>query len=177
MSTFFDKLRDHIAGAIKPHPQQSIKEITMSPVAEVQPSLGGPSNTAAPIPWTPDVTAFPTPPLTLSEGLMRSTLAAMQPTPVPQPAQPQATTDAVSAMAAQVNAYLPAVVAGVHIAQTVTSASNEAKKQAVIDSVLEFSQVAEGIPIPQVALIALLVNQTVSILKALGIFGHKKAVA
>jgi hypothetical protein len=81
---------------------------------------------------------------------------------------------AVTAIDHTIATYAPAVIAGVQAAEQST-ASGEDKKQAVIDAIIAGSQVAEGIPIPQVAAIGGLIDLVVSIFNALGLFRHKKA--
>lgn len=70
--------------------------------------------------------------------------------------------------------YAPQVLAGVTaIEKTAAELPGETKKQIVINSVLAGAHVAEGIPIPQVAGIAALVDLFVSILKTSGFFKGK----
>jgi len=70
--------------------------------------------------------------------------------------------------------YAPAVLAGVQAAE-VSGASGSAKAQAVIDGIMTGAGAlaqTQGIP-PSVSGIAALVNLTVSILNALGVFRKK----
>lgn len=72
-------------------------------------------------------------------------------------------------------AYAPAVLAGVQAAETAGGSGHD-KLNAVVNGIIAGSQTLESAPSPTVAGIAALVNLTVSILNALGIF-KKKAVA
>lgn len=80
----------------------------------------------------------------------------------------------IAAITTQTLTYTPAVIAGVQAAET-SLASGPSKQQAVINAILAGSQAAEGVPNPNVAAIAALVNLTVSIFNALGLFKHKAA--
>jgi len=73
-------------------------------------------------------------------------------------------------------AYAPAVLAGVQAAET-SNAAGSAKAQAVIDGIIAGSAAASGVASPTVAGISALVNLTVSILNALGVFSHKPKAA
>lgn len=85
-------------------------------------------------------------------------------------------TSTVNAITANEIAYAPAVLAGVQVAET-SSASGASKAQAVINGIISGSLALESAPQPSVAGIAALVNLTVNILNALGIFSHKAAPA
>jgi hypothetical protein len=73
--------------------------------------------------------------------------------------------------------YLPAVLAGVQVAEA-SQASGADKAQAVVDAVIAGSGAVAQIPgaPPQVAAVSGLVNLAVSILNALGVFKHKAVV-
>lgn len=68
--------------------------------------------------------------------------------------------------------YTPAVIAGVQAAEA-SSADGATKQEAVVNAILAGSQAVESVPNPNVAGIAALVNLTISILNALGLFKHK----
>ncbi len=75
----------------------------------------------------------------------------------------------------QVLTYAPAVIAGVQAAES-TGAPGQTKFQAVLAGILAGSQVAEGIPIPNVQGVAALINLSVFIINAIGAFRHKAPV-
>lgn len=72
--------------------------------------------------------------------------------------------------------YAPAVLAGVQVAEAAgVNATGAEKAQAVLNGILEGSQVLATTPTvpPSVAGIAALINLSVSIINAFGLFGHK----
>ncbi len=78
----------------------------------------------------------------------------------------------VNDITSQIVTYTPAVAAAVQAAE-MTGASGQSKKQAVLNAIQAGSQLAAGVPQPQVAAISSLVNLVVSIFNALGVFSHK----
>jgi hypothetical protein len=71
--------------------------------------------------------------------------------------------------------YAPAIILGVQAAEAAgvaTGATGDQKAAAVLAGILAGARVAEGIPVPQVAAIAGLIDLTVSIFNALGVFNH-----
>lgn len=68
--------------------------------------------------------------------------------------------------------YAPAVLAGVLAAEQSTQPGTS-KAQAVVNGIIAASAAGAQVPQPTVAGISELVNLTVSILNALGVFSHK----
>jgi hypothetical protein len=78
----------------------------------------------------------------------------------------------------QAATYAPAAIVGIQAAEAAglaTGATGQQKAQAVLDGILAGARVAEGVPVPQVAAIAGLIDLCVSIFNALGVFNHHTA--
>lgn len=78
----------------------------------------------------------------------------------------------VAAINTQTLAFLPSVLAGVHAAEQ-SNADGATKSQAVVNAIIAGSGSLAAGSNPDVVGIAALVNLTVSILNALGVFKHK----
>lgn len=69
--------------------------------------------------------------------------------------------------------YLPVTLTAVLATETAAHAQAGATKlQNVVNAVMAGTQVAEGVPVPQVAAIAGLANLLVTLLNSFGIFNH-----
>jgi hypothetical protein len=82
----------------------------------------------------------------------------------------------IGTISTQTLTYAPAILAGVQAAEQST-VSGADKKQAVVNAVIAGARAAEGVPNPQVAGIATLIDLFISILNATGVFSHKSAPA
>lgn len=83
-------------------------------------------------------------------------------------------TSTVHAIDAETLTYMPIVVAGMQAAE-LSTAGGQTKKQAVLDAIVAGAEVGEGIPVPQVAAIASMIDLFASIFNALGLFHRKPA--